>query len=461
MRYALAIYVIVFFAPNMPAMFFCTLCYLKNVYRLVYSIGTTHCYGEDVRQNILAMKKIPPFLLLFSGTRLHDSTAFQASVRLPYNSLARNTKNLTPPTSREITSTHACRNKISVLYSKRRSYNTGPSRYGRRVRPAGSGNVNGGGFSERVSNFFSEEKSLQQWLVYINVIFYVIQITSAVGYLPTLNGYMTRFGYRPISKSKIIEQNVWGKSPISFRLPSMRRVSSYGPFTTDFYFLSGKMAKLQPHRYLTAGFLHGSIIHLGLNMQALRRIPKMLLEGLSWPLYVASYVAAIVTGNIAHNLISSRMHQAAVPCLGASGGICGLNGLLFITLWKMGREAESDRVMRNMVSLVIYGLLTPSVSNAGHIGGFIAGVVMGYLFGPTFEKSYAAQRSRWDTALSDSNFRRAGLLKQGYDEFEPKASLKLFLAIVTFALLTKESFRSIPYAIYVGFGKPGRLGGVY
>ena len=310
------------------------------------------------------------------------------------------------------------------------------------------------GLTSYYSSLFSGV-SLQQWLVYFNILFYALQILSAIQYLPTLNMYLGRFGYRPIETSKIVEQNIWGGSPITLRLPT-RRISSYGPFTTDFYFVSGRMAQLQPHRYLTAGFLHGSVIHLLLNMQALSRLPPMLERGLGWPLYLASFLASIVSGNVAHNVVTNGNGS---PCLGASGGICGLNGLLFSVLRKMGRDKESNVVLNNMFTLVIYGLMSSRVSNAGHIGGFIAGALVGHLFGPNFRKSYVSRRSRWNTEQTE--FQNAGLLKPGYTEAQAKIPIKFFYAFAAFAVLTKESLRGIPSDIVRGFLKPGSLGGVY
>lgn len=347
---------------------------------------------------------------------------------------------------------------ITQLYSRRPStthYNMFEDGSYNRDRPKGPKRRGRGkvGIISYFSTLF-RGFSLQQWIVYFNVLFYVLQVLSAVNYVPTLNRYLSRFGYRPISTSKIIEQNVWGGAPVSLRLPT-RRVNSYGPFTTDFYFVSGKMAELQPHRYLTAGFLHGSVIHLLLNMQALSRLPPLLENGLGWPIYLATYLTSIVSGNIAHNVIAN----GGSPCLGASGGICGLNGLLFSTLRKMGRDKESNVVLNNMFTLVIYGLMSARVSNAGHIGGFIAGAAMGHLFSPQFRKSYVSRRSRWNT--DETAFQNSGLVKNGFTQTDSKIPISYFYVFVAFAILTKASFRRILPAIVKGFVKPGSLGGVY
>jgi len=299
--------------------------------------------------------------------------------------------------------------------------------------------------------------SFQQWLIYLNVCCYILQITSAVSYVPKLNRYLSRFGYRRISASKVLEQNIWGGNPISFRLPT-RRISSYGPFTTDFYFVSGKLARFQPHRFLTAGFLHGSAIHLLVNMQSLYQLPMFLEKGFGAPLYLAVYLTSIVTGNFSHDIVTGGN---GTPCLGASGGICGLNGLLFTLLRKMDRDKESNVVLNNMFSMIIFGFMSSRVSNAGHIGGFVAGMIMGHFFAPNFKKSWSAKRSRWNDSDSNAQLRSFGLLKSSYGEYKSIIPLSYFYAALAFVFLTKAYIRDIPFTIIRGFLNPGRLGGVY
>jgi len=299
--------------------------------------------------------------------------------------------------------------------------------------------------------------SFQQWLVYLNVCCYILQILSAVSYVPKLNRYLSRFGYRRISASKVLEQNIWGGNPISFRLPT-RRISSYGPFTTDFYFVSGKLARFQPHRFLTAGFLHGSAIHLLVNMQSLYQLPMFLEKGIGAPLYLAVYLTSIVTGNFSHDIVTGGN---GTPCLGASGGICGLNGLLFSVLRKMDRDKESNVVLNNMFSMIIFGFMSSRVSNAGHIGGFVAGMIMGHFFAPNFKKSWSAKRSRWNDSDSNGQLRSSGLLKSNYGEYKSIIPLSYFYAALAFVFLTKAYIRDIPFTIIRGLLNPGRLGGVY
>jgi membrane associated rhomboid family serine protease len=154
---------------------------------------------------------------------------------------------------------------------------------------------------------------------------------------------------------------------------------------------SAARSRLQPYRYITAGFLHGGLLHFVLNMDALLRVPSWLETGLGPSLFATAYLVSIVTGNLAHTWAT----QHTTPytwIVGASGGICGLYGLVVSALWKLGNRRAAGQVIRSLFLLCLYGLLMPSVSNAAHVGGVVGGFLVGLLCGPSYTKSYMARR---------------------------------------------------------------------
>ena len=173
-----------------------------------------------------------------------------------------------------------------------------------------------------------------------------------------------------------------------------------GPLTRDFLF-SPYSGRRQPHRFVTSGFLHGGIFHLCLNMAALTQMPTWLETGLGWQLFSTTYLVGIITGNLFHQ--RSAMDEF-LPCLGSSGGIVALLGLSFVALGKMGNKPASAQILRSIGALLLIGFMFPSVSNASHLGGFLAGCVMGLLFSPGYRKSYSLRRKntvQLDTAPRD------------------------------------------------------------
>jgi membrane associated rhomboid family serine protease len=144
----------------------------------------------------------------------------------------------------------------------------------------------------------------------------------------------------------------------------------------------------QPWRLLTAGFLHGGIIHLGINMWVLRDVGPVCERLFGNLPYLAVYLIAVLGGGLA----SLAWHPEIVASVGASGGIFGLGGAILGCMLAR-RHAVPDSVFlrfRNSLgAFVVYNLIfgfaisaAPvgiKVDNAGHLGGLAAGFVAGFL----------------------------------------------------------------------------------
>ena len=239
--------------------------------------------------------------------------------------------------------------------------------------------------------------------------------------------------------------------------------SSLGPFTMDFI-NQRILTRFQPHRYLTSGFLHGSILHLVLNMRYLWSLPRWLENNGGsgngfggWCLYLTTYLSSIVAGNLTRDYTSTAGTAVSSLCLGASGGICGLNGLTFAMLQKMGNSYASMAVFKNMVFLFIFGTLVDQVSNASHLGGFACGAFIGFLFGPNY--SSGGRR----TIIADDDGPTVAYRQMMGQGIGPrKGILPLWYIWVAFGmyLLLQPDIQSIPWCIYTGLTSPGRLSGI-
>ena len=185
-----------------------------------------------------------------------------------------------------------------------------------------------------------------------------------------------------------------------------------GPLTRDWWF-TARAATTQPHRYLTAGLLHGSVLHWAVNMDALRRTPAWLETGLGSAVFGTTYLMAMAAGNAGH----AFWNPDNTACLGASGGICGLYGLMFVALAQMGNQRAASQVLRGMARTIVAGLLLANISNASHVAGFVAGMVVGLVVGPTYQKSYAARR-KW--SLQVDSYSRGYRSAMGFG-VEPRA----------------------------------------
>ncbi len=331
--------------------------------------------------------------------------------------------------------------------------------------------------------------SLQRILVLVNVACFVKQITSAIAYLPSLNAALrnTNFPYGDMSTIDILEQNLLGTEPIMIQsraasyqflegapIPKSMKdraygdtltvASSLGPFTMDFV-NQRLLTRFQPHRYLTSGFLHGSLIHLAFNMRYLWKIPRFVEDnggtgnGLGgWPLYLTTYLSSIVAGNIARDYFSSTAIAASSLCLGASGGICGLNGLMFIMLRRMGNARASVSLLKDMAFLLLFGELMDGISNASHVGGFICGMLCGWAFGPNYSSGYSSWRLSRDENEPSLEYRRA--MGSGISPDKPDVPLRYAFGAAALAIFLRPELRSVFGCIVKGFKSPGSLSGM-
>ncbi|KAL7463337.1 hypothetical protein ACHAXS_003721 [Conticribra weissflogii] len=237
---------------------------------------------------------------------------------------------------------------------------------------------------------------------------------------------------------------------------------SMGPFFLDYAHQPYPLSFYQKHRYLTSGFLHGSLLHLYMNLRALLTLPSWLENGIGKGVYLSAYLVAIVTGNIAHTFSSLGYLSASSLSIGASGGILGLYGLMLASLMKMGNTFAASNVFKQMIWLIGFGFIVPNVSNAGHIGGFIGGWIVGYLFGPGYMNAFSRDKGsgRYHIDRVDEDFRLVmgpGILPDYGRAVFPLKYLYMGTAAV---MLSRPEMRMIPWAIWKGIAEPGTMSGI-
>lgn len=131
----------------------------------------------------------------------------------------------------------------------------------------------------------------------------------------------------------------------------------------------------QPWRFITAIFLHGSLLHIGFNMWVLMDIGPMVEELYGSPRYLFLFV---VTGTVGY-LLSSFVGQYSV---GASGSLLGLVGVLLAAT--TGRKSYAAQALRSalirwLIYIGVLGLLMRGTDNFAHLGGLASGYLLGRL----------------------------------------------------------------------------------
>jgi rhomboid protease GluP len=130
-------------------------------------------------------------------------------------------------------------------------------------------------------------------------------------------------------------------------------------------------------RLITAGFLHGGILHILMNMWVLFDLGTQSEEAFGTSRFLTIYLVSSITGFYASYLMSPSLS------IGASAAICGLIGAMIAFGVRDGSAYGS--AMRNMyarwaVYILIFSFL-PGVDIWAHLGGIAGGFVVGYAAG--------------------------------------------------------------------------------
>ncbi len=133
---------------------------------------------------------------------------------------------------------------------------------------------------------------------------------------------------------------------------------------------------------LTSMFMHFDIHHIGGNLLMLLVVGDMLEERLGAVRVILIYLVTGLAGNGISILWYGWMGDTVVSA-GASGAIYGLLGALFCLMIRSRGSVPgfSRERMLLMVFLMLYsGVVSAGINLAAHIGGFLAGILMGFLF---------------------------------------------------------------------------------
>jgi membrane associated rhomboid family serine protease len=131
-------------------------------------------------------------------------------------------------------------------------------------------------------------------------------------------------------------------------------------------------------RLLTSTLLHGGITHLGFNSLATWNIGGQLEPRAGWRALLATFA---ITGALA-SLTSVLVNPRNIVGIGASGAIFGLLG--FIIVWGVSSVPQFvQQIQRNFIMLLVVvgsSAIIPGVDNVAHIGGLLAGLVLGFVW---------------------------------------------------------------------------------
>lgn len=129
-------------------------------------------------------------------------------------------------------------------------------------------------------------------------------------------------------------------------------------------------------RIISSGFVHLSLIHIGVNMFSLWFLGRFVEEiAGSWRMALIYAVSLVVSG-IGVVYFSVPNSTSA----GASGAIFGLFGALFAIGFKFGKPGMA--LIRANIGILVLNLVftffVPGISKAAHVAGLLAGFIFTY-----------------------------------------------------------------------------------
>lgn len=132
-------------------------------------------------------------------------------------------------------------------------------------------------------------------------------------------------------------------------------------------------------RYLSYGFLHGGIVHLGFNLWVLFDIGRLYEARRGAGNLLTAFVFGTVLGAY---LTSLAQANEVLILVGASGGILGIAGALLADTWRgttLADKAMTRSLSQWMVIIVLFSFAIPGVSLWGHVGGVVGGLLWGFM----------------------------------------------------------------------------------
>jgi rhomboid protease GluP len=140
---------------------------------------------------------------------------------------------------------------------------------------------------------------------------------------------------------------------------------------------------------LSAGWLHGSILHILFNMMWVRQLGPATAEIYGPARMVIIYTVAGAIGFVVSStagLLLGGMPiwflRGAYFTLGASAPIFGLLGALVYYGNRGGSSIVRREALGYAVALFVMGLILPGVDNYAHAGGYIGGYLVGWWLDP-------------------------------------------------------------------------------
>jgi membrane associated rhomboid family serine protease len=127
-------------------------------------------------------------------------------------------------------------------------------------------------------------------------------------------------------------------------------------------------------RIITAGFLHAGLLHLAFNMYFLYFLGTLMEPEIGKVRFAVIYFVSLLGGSFGALLLSPD-----AVTVGASGAVFGLMGAAIIAMRARGIDPMQSGLGMTLLLNLGITFLIPGISIGGHIGGLVAGGIVGFL----------------------------------------------------------------------------------
>jgi len=133
-------------------------------------------------------------------------------------------------------------------------------------------------------------------------------------------------------------------------------------------------------RLVTVMFLHNGVMHLALNLWALYQLGSIFETLFGSARFLLTYALAGLVASVASAALARGVS------VGASGAIFGVLGALIFSIRRSPRWRHQPWTRGFILQLlfwaginILIGFTVPGIDNAAHLGGFVTGLVLGFL----------------------------------------------------------------------------------
>ncbi|HEY0690097.1 MAG TPA: rhomboid family intramembrane serine protease [Kribbella sp.] len=134
------------------------------------------------------------------------------------------------------------------------------------------------------------------------------------------------------------------------------------------------LVESEPWRLLTSAFTHVQIFHIFANLFMLYQLGPLLEQMLGRLRFTVLYLLSALGGSVAVWLLGAP----GSATLGASGAVLGLVGALLVI--SRARGLDVTWIVAYVAITAVISVTLPNISWEGHLGGFVTGVALGWIF---------------------------------------------------------------------------------